>query len=108
MQLRLGTVGFALDVAQRNAQFADAALQTGGAPRRRQQVDAVVGVLIELVLPLQRGGLIGQYAHFLVQCGDLMAQLRHGGVVRAASEQHGGGEQGDFGITGCHDGDFLC
>ena len=84
MQLRLRAVGFALDVAQRNAQLAEAALQTGGAPGCRQQVDAVVGVLIEQILPLQRGGLIGQHAHFLVQRGDLMAQLRHGGVVRAA------------------------
>ncbi|OFB46002.1 hypothetical protein BA187_15470 [Serratia marcescens] len=65
-------------------------------------------MLIEHILPLQRGGLIGQHAHFLVQRGDLMAQLRHGGVVRAACQQHGGGEQGDFGVTGCHDGDFLC
>ncbi len=31
MQLRLRAVGFVLDVAQRNAQFADTALQTGGA-----------------------------------------------------------------------------
>lgn len=31
MQLRLRAVGFALDVAQRNAQLAEAALQTGGA-----------------------------------------------------------------------------
>ena len=36
MQLRLRAVGFALDVAQRNAQLAEAALQTGGAPGCRQ------------------------------------------------------------------------
>ncbi|BFO08607.1 hypothetical protein GGER_11170 [Serratia rubidaea] len=64
MQHRLRAVGFAFYPIQRDAEFADGALQAGRRVGGGQQIDTAGRSLIQLFLAFQRGGLFGQRGDF--------------------------------------------